>query len=870
MAQSLVFTHAFGFYYKWAPTGSSVITNLSWSQHYVSGSGPNKAMSGSWYNFPPFGVTITTGSILTRHTSSITDKDGALAWGSAASDLLWNVLTPSMSFSQALDGAGRADSIYRFTYNSESFLRKELLPSLELGVLTYPITSSWIAYEPRMIKYASGSTSTGYVVRGTALGVYFPASINSPATTVYSLPSAYTPPTATYPRVGKNPTNITYGSNSTGSNDGRFFDLAGGCGITRASISASLVQFAASASGISNSEIAVCSAALKKRRLFFPTISTSSSSLATNNPSSWVRLALGKSSNQFFTENGGIYNVKFTLKRDITYDYYPDETQGSELLVYIHNVNAQVPSPSNRILGKNGWYPPEANIVRIKNTPAMAFENPDTGYKLETFNINVVQYGFPAQLVFEASGSLANDGYFGCIIDDVEFCKVGVTTDPGLIKPLNFVDTNTAEYFATKGAVAQPPAPLTGEQQVLLDQANAAAATAQGFATTAKGSATAAEGSATAAEGHATTANTKAGEAASSATTAGNALIAVNQASASAKTDLENVRINALASVVLVQFNASSSLASVRTEASTSLAGVRTEASTSLAGVRTEASGSLATVRTTASNSLATVRTTASGSLATVQFYASSSLVSARNNASSSLASVRTNASHSLASVRTDASYSLSTVRFYASTSLASVRTSASSSLAIVRTNASGSLATVQLYASTSLVSARNNASSSLASVRTNASSSLASVRTSASGSLVGVRTEVSTSIAGFVVQAKDFAENAADNAAYAADEAGAAASEAFAAAGSATIAAASASKAAISAATASKAVTSASLFVYSGSIYMSQSFAYASQSWSTVKGTTASTLYNTTAKNAVAAVITAASSSYAAIKLLK
>jgi hypothetical protein len=793
MAQSLVFTHAFGFYYKWAPTGSSVITNLSWSQHYVSGSGPNKAMSGSWYNFPPFGVTITTGSILTRHTSSITDKDGALAWGSAASDLLWNVLTPSMSFSQALDGAGRADSIYRFTYNSESFLRKELLPSLELGVLTYPITSSWIAYEPRMIKYASGSTSTGYVVRGTALGVYFPASINSPATTVYSLPSAYTPPTATYPRVGKNPTNITYGSNSTGSNDGRFFDLAGGCGITRASISASLVQFAASASGISNSEIAVCSAALKKRRLFFPTISTSSSSLATNNPSSWVRLALGKSSNQFFTENGGIYNVKFTLKRDITYDYYPDETQGSELLVYIHNVNAQVPSPSNRILGKNGWYPPEANIVRIKNTPAMAFENPDTGYKLETFNINVVQYGFPAQLVFEASGSLANDGYFGCIIDDVEFCKVGVTTDPGLIKPLNFVDTNTAEYFATKGAVAQPPAPLTGEQQVLLDQANAAAATAQGFATTAKGSATAAEGSATAAEGHATTANTKAGEAASSATTAGNALIAVNQASASAKTDLENVRINALASVVLVQFNASSSLASVRTEASTSLAGVRTEASTSLAGVRTEASGSLATVRTTASNSLATVRTTASGSLATVQFYASSSLVSARNNASSSLASVRTNASHSLASVRT-----------------------------------------------------------------------------SASGSLVGVRTEVSTSIAGFVVQAKDFAENAADNAAYAADEAGAAASEAFAAAGSATIAAASASKAAISAATASKAVTSASLFVYSGSIYMSQSFAYASQSWSTVKGTTASTLYNTTAKNAVAAVITAASSSYAAIKLLK
>jgi hypothetical protein len=378
-----------------------------------------------------------------------------------------------------------------------------------------------------MIKYASGSTSTGYIVGGVMAS--FPASVENPGDTVYSLPSAYTPPTTTYPRVGKNPTNITYGNNSTGSNDGRFFDLAGGCGITRASISASLVQFTANASGISAGQIASCSVALKNRRLFFPTVATSSRSFATGNSNIWSYIATGKTSNQFFTENGGIYNVKFTLKRDITYDYYPDETQGSELLVYIHNVNAQVPSPSNRILGKNGWYPPEANIVRIKNTPAMAFENPDTGYKLETFNINVVQYGFPAQLVFEASGSLANDGYFGCIIDDVEFCKVGVTTDPGLIKPLNFVDKNTPELLAaTKGDVAQPPTPLTGEQQVLLDLATAAKDTAQGFATEAASSAT--------------TATTKAGEAASFATTAGNALTAVNQASGSAKDEINSAR----------------------------------------------------------------------------------------------------------------------------------------------------------------------------------------------------------------------------------------------------------------------------------------------------------------------------------------
>jgi hypothetical protein len=146
-------------------------------------------------------------------------------------------------------------------------------------------------------------------------------------------------------------------------------------------------------------------------------------------------LNTGKTSNEFFTENGGVYNVKFSLKRDVTYGFNPDSVGGSELLVYIHNVNTQVPAPSARIAGANGWYPPEANIVRIKNTPAMGFSNPSTGYLIENFNINVVQYGTPAQLVFEASGSLENDGYFGCIIDDVEFCKVGVTTDPTLIKP---------------------------------------------------------------------------------------------------------------------------------------------------------------------------------------------------------------------------------------------------------------------------------------------------------------------------------------------------------------------------------------------------------------------------------------------------
>lgn len=435
MASVVVNTHAFDFYYKWIPTGSGAITNLSWSQHYVGGVGPNTAMTASWYNFPLFGVVALTGGVLTRHTSSVTTKDGALAWGSAANDLLWNVLTPSMSVSQSTDGAGRADTQYRFGYSSESFCYKEVkLFGTSIGISEYPITSSWIAYEPRMIAYASGSSSTGYRVRGDSVGIYFPATAYVPQNTVYSLPSAFTPPTVVYPNVGSNPTSITYGNNSTGSNDGRFFDLAGGCGITRTSISASLVAFNKSASFTTTPARDFCTTQLKNRRLFFPTI-RATGSFGSGVSTSWVYLATGKSSAEFFTENGGIYNVKFTLKRDLSKGYYPDSTGGSELLVYIHNVNARVPLPSARIAGADGWYPPEANIVRIKNTPAMAFNNPSTGYLIETFNINVVQYGTPAQLVFEASGSLANDGYFGCIIDDVEFCKVGVTTDPNLIKP---------------------------------------------------------------------------------------------------------------------------------------------------------------------------------------------------------------------------------------------------------------------------------------------------------------------------------------------------------------------------------------------------------------------------------------------------
>ena len=430
MAESPIYKHAFDFFYKWCPTGSGQLTNVSWSRHF-SNSLPGVYLTSSWYDLGS--LLIPSGGYSTRHTSSLTTKDGALAWASPATDMLWNVLSPSSSVSQSIDGAGDYQTYYRFTYNSESTLRTNWIPTLTLGPTTFPVTSSWIAYEPRMIAFASGAgTNVGYKATGTGLA-YFPATIGS--TNVYALPSSSTKPTTTYPSVGQNPTMIGYGSRSTGSNDGRFFDLAGGCGITRTSISASLAAFNVSASFTTLSARNFCTTQLKNRRLFFPIVRSTSSFAGDGEPNSALLIATGNRSVDFFTENGGIYNVKFNIKRDVANGYYPDAGEESQLLVYIHNINQTIPVPSGRIPGAPGWYPPDNNIIRIKNSPAMSFVNPATGYLIESFNINVVQYGTPAQLVFEASGSLSSDKYFGCIIDDVEFCKIGVSTDPALIKP---------------------------------------------------------------------------------------------------------------------------------------------------------------------------------------------------------------------------------------------------------------------------------------------------------------------------------------------------------------------------------------------------------------------------------------------------
>ena len=243
---------------------------------------------------------------------------------------------------------------------------------------------------------------------------------------------------------GTNPEMITFGDASTGSFDGRFYDLAGGIGISRYDISASLAGYASQSNSQTTAVKINLSNELKRRRLFFPTIATGSSATGVYNPpytgvewfTTWTTPVNGFTNTvDIFNTNGAIFNVKFNLKKDTTIDMFPDTGENSQLLVYIFNVKPNVGNTVDRVAGTAGFYPPENNIVRIKNNPAMSFINPATGFLIESFNINVVQYGTNAQLVFEASGSLDDDTYFGCIIDDVEFCQVGVSTDPSLIEP---------------------------------------------------------------------------------------------------------------------------------------------------------------------------------------------------------------------------------------------------------------------------------------------------------------------------------------------------------------------------------------------------------------------------------------------------
>ena len=200
--------------------------------------------------------------------------------------------------------------------------------------------------------------------------------------------------------------------------DGQPVFRANSVGITRFDISQSYTT----TSNYPTFTAAQVTRAYKQRRLFYP--------------------AQGFATASYFQENGGVYNVKFRLKRyesgSNSQNWYSPDT-GSYLMAYIFDVNSNWTVTDTT--GSAGFYPPSQNIVKIGNNittngyaiPAISFYDSNTGYRYDEYEINLIQYGSPAQLVFEPSGDSGN--YFGCALDYVEFCKIGVTTDPYYIQP---------------------------------------------------------------------------------------------------------------------------------------------------------------------------------------------------------------------------------------------------------------------------------------------------------------------------------------------------------------------------------------------------------------------------------------------------
>jgi hypothetical protein len=406
-----------------------------------------------------------------RNLSNNPISMSVVPWGSQAGDFLWNVATPSWSFSQ-VNFNSTPYITWTPTWTSKSFHSLNALNGHLFGIGTssvYPVTSSWKIFDPKYLPFQYELST--------------PSEIEVPSTTPISF--------ATYSSCYKIHVNenglVGQAAGLSPSTDIDFFnevnnavfDLGGGAAITQTEVSQSITIVAVSESLTSISARRAVDRALRQRRLYFPVSYATASSY-------WLKQFTGFAANEMFTENGGIYNVRFTLKRwnktwvasdsasysgsainklwigPGTSDHIENSGSwnmstaypaiGSFMNIFIHDVLSTTPAPSQRVAGAPGWYPPATNIVTIGNgyetTPVMSFVDGETGLLQEKFDIILVQYGWPAQLCFEPSGSAATP--FGCIIDDIEVCKIGVTTDPRFIKP------QTTAYQSSQGGGAAP------------------------------------------------------------------------------------------------------------------------------------------------------------------------------------------------------------------------------------------------------------------------------------------------------------------------------------------------------------------------------------------------------------------------------
>lgn len=456
-------TRVFDLFYKRFPTGSTSGYNGYLTEDWLTSSsltGPLR-VSHSFLNFPD-DVSGST-YITTTNSASLNNLAyRAIPWGSHACDFLWNTLVPSWSISEADNQPDEPPywdtNVTRFyipSYNSESFHKKYQTNGSSFGVSTYNVTSSWRVLDPKI-------KSSGFFHLHSLTGSsVYPTYISS--TPISTQESQQT--------LDNNSYKIIYpvlNAQSTSSIDGQYFDQAGGAAISRLDIRASLYTASISASSNTTTGLDHMTRALKARRLFFPT--TVSGSGTTGGTDYWFKKYTGYGVNEIFTENGGIYNVQLTLKKAKigSSDWTP--SSGSFMTVFIHNVNAQVPHTTQRVPGADGWYPPDNNIITIGNAydggPALSFFDIQTGYIVEKFNFNVIQYGYPAQFCIEVSGSYADNQSFGIIVDDIQICKIGVTTDPRFIKPT----TISQATRNTRGGVYDLPPELIGpEEETIMD-----------------------------------------------------------------------------------------------------------------------------------------------------------------------------------------------------------------------------------------------------------------------------------------------------------------------------------------------------------------------------------------------------------------
>ncbi len=146
-------------------------------------------------------------------------------------------------------------------------------------------------------------------------------------------------------------------------------------------------------------------------------------------------------------------------------------------MVYIANVASPINSQANILPGADGVFPPKNNIVTIgdgySTTPRIRFYDSGSGYSVDQYDIVLVQYGETGRLVFDASGlefepstdpayntdsymiyNNTNQAFWGGVISDIEWCKIGVTTDPRFLKPADF-----DELFNSFVPVNPPPFP---------------------------------------------------------------------------------------------------------------------------------------------------------------------------------------------------------------------------------------------------------------------------------------------------------------------------------------------------------------------------------------------------------------------------